>query len=161
MTQFRIARTRRAADLRACAALMAATDPWLKLGLDHKACLKNISAPLREVYAARAGGKIAGVIVLQMTGTFRGYIQTVCVAAEARGLGLGTRLVKHAEKRIFRESPNAFLCVSSFNRKAQKLYKKLGYAKIGLLKDFVVKGCDEILMRKTLGSFRDFYSRQR
>lgn len=158
--KFSIARTRRRADFRVCAAIMAATDPWLKLGLDYKTCLKNVGAPLREVYIARAGGKIAGVLILQMTGTFRGYIQTVCTAPEARGLGLGALLVKFAEKRSFTECPNVFLCVSSFNKKARKLYEKLGYKKAGVLKDFVVAGHDELLMRKTTGPLKDFYSRK-
>lgn len=155
-----ITRTRRPADFRACAAIMASTDPWLKLALDYKTCLKNVSAPLREVYAARAGGKILGVLIIQMTGTFRGYIQTVCVAAEARGLGLGTRLVRFAEKRIFRKSPNVFICVSSFNKGARRLYERLGYKKAGALKDFIVAGHDELLLRKTLCPLKDFYSRK-
>lgn len=131
-----IVRTHSPADFRACARIMAAADPWHKLGLGYKVCLKNVSAPLREVYAMRVHGKITGVIVLQMTGAFKGYIQTVCVTPEARGRGAGTSLVKFAEKRIFRESPNVFLCVSSFNKKARKLYKRLGYKKAGPLQDF-------------------------
>jgi [ribosomal protein S18]-alanine N-acetyltransferase len=149
-----ISRTKRTADLRHCARLMAATEPWLTLGLDYGACLRSVSAPLREVYAARGDGGALGFIVLQMTGTFKGYIQTVCVAPEGRGLGIGTRLIKFAERRIFKETPNVFMCVSSFNRGARKLYKKLGYVKTGILRDFIVKGHDELLLRKTRGPLR-------
>jgi len=143
--------TKAPADLRACARFMAATDPWLTLGRDYKACLRAVTAPAREVYAAKEAGKALGFVILQMTGTFRGYIQTVCVAPEARGRGIGTRLVRFAEERIFKDGPNVFICVSSFNRGAQRLYKRLGYRKAGTLKDFIAKGSDELLLRKTLG----------
>lgn len=161
MNGIKIVHTRAAADFRACARIMSATDPWLKLGLDYRTCLKNVGAPQREVYVARAGGRVAGVLVLQMTGTFRGYIQTVCAAPEARGRGVGTALVRFAEKRIFRDSPNVFICVSSFNKGARRLYARLGYKKAGVLKDFIMAGHDELLLRKTTGPLRDFHSRKR
>ena len=155
-----IGRTKKPADFRTCARIMAAVNPWLKLGLGYKVCLKNISAPLREVYAARVRRKITGVLILQMTGTFKGYIQTVCVGPEARGRGIGTLLVRFAEKRIFAESPNVFMCVSSFNKGARRLYKKLGYRKTGVLKNFITRGHDELLLRKTLGPLDNFKERK-
>jgi len=138
---------------------MAGTEPWLTLGRDYKACLRAVKAPLREVYAAKENGRAVGFIILQLTGTFRGYIQTVCVGPEARGRGIGTLLVRFAERRIFSESPNVFMCVSSFNKGAQRLYKKLGYIKTGVLKDFIVRGYDELLLRKTLGPLGNFKKR--
>jgi RimJ/RimL family protein N-acetyltransferase len=53
-----------------------------------------------------------------------------------------------AEERIFRETPNVFLLVSSFNHRARALYQRLGYEPIGELKDFIVPGHSELLMRK-------------
>jgi RimJ/RimL family protein N-acetyltransferase len=44
--------------------------------------------------------------------------------------------------------------VSSFNPRAQKFYAKMGYEKIGVLRDLVVTGHDEWLLRKTVRSFR-------
>lgn len=43
-----------------------------------------------------------------------------------------------------------FLCVSSFNPRARALYERLGYELIGELKDFVIDGASELLMRKRL-----------
>lgn len=60
-------------------------------------------------------------------------------------------MMKFIEKRIFMTSQNVFLCVSSFNKEAQRFYQKQGYKNIGLLKDYIVKGYDEVLMRKTKG----------
>lgn len=153
--------TKEPADLRACARLMAGTEPWKTLGRDYKACLKGVTAPMREVYAAKEAGQALGFIILLMTGTFKGYIQTVCVAPEARGRGIGTMLVRFAEERIFKVSPNVFMCVSSFNKGARRLYKRLGYTKTGTLKDFTVKGRDELLLRKTLGPINDFAKRHK
>jgi len=136
---------------RAAARLMAASDPWLRLGIKYQPCLKNINAPYRELYAARHGAALRGFVLIAMCGALKGYIQALCVAPEARGGGLGARLMRHAEKRIFRDSPNVFLCVSSFNKGAVRFYRRLGYRRTGLLKDFLVKGANELLMRKTRG----------
>jgi ribosomal protein S18 acetylase RimI-like enzyme len=48
------------------------------------------------------------------------------------------------------------MCVSSFNLKAKALYDRLGFETIGILKDYVVKGHDEYLLRKSLGPVSDF-----
>lgn len=138
-------------DKRAAAALMAASDPWLKLGFTSAACLKTINTPFRETYGARSRGRLAGLVTITMYGTFKGYIQSLFVAEGFRGEGLGEKLMRFAEKRVFAGSPNVFLCVSSFNKGALRFYRRLGYKKAGLLKDFVRKGSDEILLRKTTG----------
>jgi [ribosomal protein S18]-alanine N-acetyltransferase len=147
-----------AAEAAACAGLMASSEPWLTLGRTYEASLRIISDPTREVAVAARGqaGEIAGFVIICMTGAFVGYIQTVCVAPEERGRGLGTRLVEHAEERIFRESPNVFLCVSSFNPDARRLYERLGYETIGELTDYLVRGHSEILLRKSRGAWSEF-----
>jgi ribosomal-protein-alanine N-acetyltransferase len=94
--------------------------------------------------------------VVQMVGVFKGYLQTLCVAHSWRGQGLGTLLVQHCEQRIFWESPNVFICVSSFNPDAERLYLRLGYERVGVLKDFVIPGHGEILLRKSIGSWSEF-----
>jgi ribosomal protein S18 acetylase RimI-like enzyme len=91
-----------------------------------------------------------------MAGPFTGYIQTVAVATEERGRGLGARLVAHAEERIFRDSPNVFLCVSTFNDGARRLYERLGYREVGELTDYLVRGHGEVLMRKSRGPWSEF-----
>jgi ribosomal protein S18 acetylase RimI-like enzyme len=61
-----------------------------------------------------------------------------------------------AEARIFAGSPNAFLCVTSFNDRARALYERLGYRYVGELSDFFVRGVSELLYRKTRGSWTEF-----
>lgn len=148
-------------DKRAAAALMAASDPWLKLGLRARHCLKTFSVPFRETWAARENGKLAGFVVISMYGTFRGYIQVLFVSPDHRGRGLGEELMAFAEKKIFARAPNVFLCVSSFNKGARRFYSRLGYKRAGLLKDFLVRGSDEVLMRKTAGPLNSFSPRRK
>jgi len=144
-------------EARLCASIMASTDPWLKLGRGFDGCLSVIGDPDREVWLATEGDAIRGFIVLNMhAGPLTGYIQSICITPEDRGKGLGTELVRFAEKRIFAESANVFLCVSSFNPKARALYERLGYETVGELKDYIVRGHSEILMRKSLSPIRDF-----
>ena len=48
-------------------------------------------------------------------------------------------------------SPNIFICVSSFNNAAIRLYKEFGFKLIGELDNFVKDGFTELLFRKTVG----------
>lgn len=149
----RLARDR--ADREACARLMATSEPWVTLGRSYAASLALLEDETRELYVAEREGRFAGFIVLSMHGPFRGYIQTVCVTPEERGHRVGTALIGWAEERIFPDSPNVFLCVSSFNQDALRLYERLGYEVIGELRDFLVRGHAEILMRKTRGPWTE------
>jgi ribosomal protein S18 acetylase RimI-like enzyme len=144
------------AEAQVCARLMAASEPWLTLGRNYETSLRIIQDPTREVYLAREAGEFVGFVILCMTGAFVGYIQTICMQPGHRGRGMGSRLVSFAEGRIFRESPNVFLCVSSFNHDARRLYQRLGYQVVGELTDYLVAGHSEILLRKTVGPWATF-----
>jgi [ribosomal protein S18]-alanine N-acetyltransferase len=143
-------------DARVCARLMSTSEPWLTLGRTFEASLAVVSDPTREVYLARDSQRIAGFLILCMTGAFVGYIQTICIDPRCRGQGLGSKLVAFAEERILRVSPNIFMCVSSFNHGARRLYQRLGYTIVGELSDYIVQGESEILLRKTRGPLADF-----
>ena len=92
--------------------------------------------------------------MISMQGAFVGYIQLLGVAPNFRGRGVGKALIEYAEQRIFRETPNVFICVSDFNQEAQAFYAKMGYQKVGELADFIIAGHAEILLRKTIGPIR-------
>ena len=154
--QTTILQTNNKKDFEYCAQIMCASEPWISLKRNYQQCLSAFDGDYKEIYVATQNDTIEGFIILQMQGTFKGYIQTIAVAANARGKGIGTLLISFAEKRILEISPNVFMCVSSFNTAAQKLYYRLGYEKIGVLKDFIVKGYDEILLRKTSGTLSEF-----
>ena len=144
------------AEARTCARLMATSEPWLTLGRGYDVSLRVVQDQTREVHLARQGDEIVGFVILCMGGAFVGYIQTICIHPDRRGRGLGSRLVAFAEQRILRESPNVFMCVSSFNREARRLYQRLGYRVVGELTDYIVQGHSEILLRKTVGPLTTF-----
>lgn len=138
-------------DAEACARMMACSEPWLTLGRTYEASLVVVQDPSRETYIRREGGELAGFLIICMTGAFVGYIQTICIHPDHRGRGLGSRMVEFAEQRILKEVPNVFMCVSSFNHDARRLYERLGYQVVGELTDYIVAGYSEILLRKTIG----------
>ncbi len=104
-----------AAEIHACAHTMSTSEPWLTLGRGYEESVAVLSDASKEVYVALAQGELAGFIIINMQGAFRGYIQTVCVMPAWRGRGVGSELIRFAEERIFRDAPNVFMCVSSFN----------------------------------------------
>ncbi len=138
---------------------MAQSEPWISLQRDFEHALNLLSDRAKEVYVAHVGDALAGHVTVNMQGALTGYIQVLVVAPAWRSRGVGAQLMRFAEERIFRESPNVFLCVSGFNPRAQKFYQRLGYERIGELKDYVIAGGVEILMRKTIGPRAGFRPR--
>jgi ribosomal-protein-alanine N-acetyltransferase len=143
-------------DFAVCARMMSATDPWIALGLGYNDCLKAFDGPFKEVFLLKKSDEIIGFVIIQTQGTFKGYIQTICIDATHRGAGYGTRILQFCQDRILQYSPNIFICVSSFNLGAIQLYTKFGFEPVGELKDFVKKGFTELLMRKTVGAIAGY-----
>ncbi len=156
MDNLSIKRLETTAQAEICAAMMAGTEPWITLKRDFTTALERISDPNLEVYLAFAGSEITGFIIINMQGVFSGYIQTLCIAPQWRNQGLGSRLIDFAEKRILTETPNVFICVSSINPDARRLYERLGYNLVGELVDFVVSGHSEFLLRKSIAPLLEF-----
>lgn len=143
-------------DAEACARLMACSEPWVTLGRTYRSSLAIVQDPTRETYITREDGEVLGFVIICMLGALVGYIQTICIHQDHRGRGLGSRLVDFAEQRILSEVPNVFMCVSSFNHDARRLYERLGYKTVGELTDYIVAGHSEILLRKTIGPLTAF-----
>jgi [ribosomal protein S18]-alanine N-acetyltransferase len=139
-----------------CARMMAESEPWITLQRDYSASLRNLSSAEKEIYVAVQGEEVIGFIVLNLHGGFVGYIQSICVAPRWRNHGIGRKLVAFAEQRVFKNYPNLFICVSSFNPGALRLYRTLGYEVVGELMNYIVDGQSEILLRKTIGSLTAF-----
>ncbi len=114
-------------------------------------CLKAFEGKCKEVYILESEDVIVGFVILQVCGTFSGYIQTICIGKDYRGKGLGRKLLLFCEERILKFSPNIFICVSSFNKGALKLYTDFGFKLIGEMENFVKEGFSEFLLRKTVG----------
>jgi len=146
-------------EAEACARLMASSEPWITLGRGYEASLKLMKDPTREVYVAFVGEELVGFIIILMQEAFTGYIQSLGVAPAWRNKGIGSQLLKFAEKRIFDETPNVFMCVSSFNKDAKRLYERVGYEVIGELADYILPGHSEFLLRKSIAPLAGFKGR--
>ena len=144
------------AEIEACARMMQASEPWITLGRGYEAGLGMLRDETRERQVALLDGVLAGFFVVTLQGPLAGYLQTICVAPEARGKGVGGALMRHAEALVFARHPNFFLMVSDFNTPAQAFYSRLGYSVIGALHNYLIEGRSEILMRKTLGPIRGY-----
>lgn len=139
-----------------CARMMAETDPWITLDMDYLKCLKAFDGECKEIYVAEYDNEIIGFAILQVCGSFAGYIQTICIRADYRGKGFGKRLLRFCEERILKISPNIFICVSSFNMDAMRLYFEFGFKLVGELDNFIKEGYTELLLRKSFGPREGF-----
>jgi ribosomal protein S18 acetylase RimI-like enzyme len=148
------------ADLSWCAELTAMNEPWITLKRTAAGSLELLKGPVSEVYILKEGDQRVGFVLIKQKGSLVGYIQTIAIAEEYRGRGIGEAALRYIEQLIFRSFSNVFLCVSSFNHRAQQLYQRLGYETIGVLKDYAVAGHDEILLRKTEGPISEFSQRK-
>ncbi len=138
------------ADRDWCAALMAGNEPWITLRRGLEACRGALERPRTELFVAREGDARLGLILLDPWGVAGSpYVASIAVAEAARGRGVGSELMAFAE-RHFAGRKHLFLCVSSFNPRAQALYRRLGYEYMATFKDYVVAGLSELLFHKRL-----------
>jgi len=142
--------------VRECAELMSISEPWITLRRTYDDAVKIITDETSEVHLARSSNEMIGFAIIKVRGAFVGYIQSIVIKSQHRGKSIGKRFMQYLERRIFSEQPNVFVCVSSFNPDAKRLYDRLGYQTIGELKDYFVDGHSEILMRKTISPLSEF-----
>lgn len=143
--------TARADERDWCAAVMASTDPWITLGRGLEDCRRRCDDPAYLLFVAREGNAPRGFILLQRRGVAGSpYIASIATASECRGTGVGGRLLQFAEDLFRPESNHIFLCVSSFNPRARRLYERCGYQVVGEFRDYVIRGASELLMHKRL-----------
>jgi [ribosomal protein S18]-alanine N-acetyltransferase len=135
-----------------CARLMASTDPWLTLGRDYEDCLARCGHAEYTLLVASEDGVRLGFALLHPRGVAGSpYIASIAVSADARGHGVGSALLAEAES-YFPGARHMFLCVSSFNGAARRLYERRGYQAVGELVDYVIDGASETLMHKRMAA---------
>jgi [ribosomal protein S18]-alanine N-acetyltransferase len=133
------------------AGVMASSEPWITLGRSLDSCREALRRPGYLLLVARDAGDPLGFILLHPRGALGSpYVASVAVAEAARGRGVGTRLLDFAEERFRAEARHMFLCVSSFNLRARRLYERRGYQAVADLEDYVIDGASEVLMHKWL-----------
>jgi ribosomal-protein-alanine N-acetyltransferase len=139
-----------------CAELMSTSEPWITLKRTHHDTVKIIADEASEVHLAILRDEMIGFAIIKMQGSLVGYIQSIVLISQYRRQGIGGKFMEYLERRIFSEQPNVFICVSSFNPDAKRLYEELGYETIGALNDYIVRGHSEILMRKSIAPLSEY-----
>lgn len=133
------------------AKLLSESDPWITLGVGYEKCYKACHDNDYLTYIAHIENKACGVLILHRRGVAGSpYLKTIAVSDDHRSSGVGKALVEFAENLFRPEAKHFFLCVSSFNKRAQSFYERLGYEKVGEFKDYIIEGESEILMHKRL-----------
>jgi len=133
------------------AQLMASSEPWITLGRGLESCRETCQRPGYHLFVARDGDTPCGFILLHPRGVAGSpYVASIAVAASQRGRGIGKRLLDFAERQLRPEARHIFLCVSSFNAAARRLYEREGWKAVGELEDYIIDGASEILMHKWL-----------
>jgi len=145
------------AHIPACAAILSASEPWKRLGegFDFDRAFSR-NQQTNKAYVLIVQKETVGFIVFTPQPVFArgGYLRAIGVTTSKRRQGIGKNLMRFAEETTARHSPNFYLCVSSFNRKAQSFYRNLGYQKVGSIPDLLLKGASEYIYWKRLSQFK-------
>ncbi len=131
--------------------LLGNSELWITLRISADQCERTCHDPEFLLYMAYCNKKPAGIIILDPRGVAGSpYVKSIAVYPEFRGKGIGTKLLFFAEDIFRGNSRHIFICVSSFNKRARKLYEKCGYQFVGEFKDYIIEGASEILLYKRL-----------
>jgi [ribosomal protein S18]-alanine N-acetyltransferase len=135
----------------ACQEITSASEPWKSL---HEQIEFKRYIPLKQAYVCIDAIRVVGFIIFTPEPVFArgGYLRAIGVAADMRRQGIGGKLMDFAESRTAQRSQYFYLCVSSFNKKAQSFYKKLGYRKVGELPGLIMPGATEFIYWKRLAN---------
>ncbi|OQW51526.1 MAG: hypothetical protein A4S09_09860 [Proteobacteria bacterium SG_bin7] len=130
--------------------IMLGSEPFRTYGFDKKSCRKIINNNRKnEILIAKLKNDIVGFAIYETTFLNGYYLKLIAIDPSQRSIGIGNKLMTALENEILKKKKKVlYLCVTDFNRRAQKFYKKRGYKKVGRLTNYAKKGIDEFLMRK-------------
>lgn len=135
--------------------LLKSMDPWK--GSEYKDDYYSSifqSGEYEILFAKDEAQKIVGCVVWKLLGEhfpYGAYVRILAVSKDSRKKGLGSLLLKKAEERIFKSLKNIYITVNTSNTPAVGFYQKNGYSIIGKLDNYVLKGDEHDLLRKSIG----------
>jgi GNAT superfamily N-acetyltransferase len=147
-------RALRAADIPACATLVATTPLWQRYRYTETRCARDLAGALARrdlIKVAISGGAIVGLAWVLPRGGFGRipYLKLLAVGDGARNRGVGAALV-----RAIHQSGDLILLVSDFNRRARRFYAAQGYERVGAIRGLVLPETTEIMLYKRGGGRR-------
>jgi [ribosomal protein S18]-alanine N-acetyltransferase len=101
-------------------------------------------------FVARRARRIVGYAVTSTAGA-QAEVVSIAVVPKHRDAGVGTALMRHTIARLRRARVRTLaLMVRPGNRKALRLYRRLGFRSAGRIARYYEDGADGLLMRKRL-----------
>jgi [ribosomal protein S18]-alanine N-acetyltransferase len=139
------------AHIPVCKKIASVSEPWKTLNeqIDFRHYIS-----LKQTYVCIDAGRVVGFIIFSPEPVFArgGYLRAIGVLPAMRRQGIGKILMAFAEAITAYHSQNFYLCVSSFNVKAQSFYKNIGYRKVGEIPGLTMSGATEFIYWKKLTS---------
>ncbi|HJW89242.1 MAG TPA: GNAT family N-acetyltransferase [Anaerolineales bacterium] len=120
-------------------------DAWPLLDLIGILAFPNV-VRLKAVKDSQMIGFVAADIRLRER---LAWITTIGVLPEYRGQRIGSALLRACEERL--ETPRIHLCVRASNEAAVRLYRRFGYRRYDLWRQYYSDGEDAIVFEKHLG----------
>jgi ribosomal protein S18 acetylase RimI-like enzyme len=140
-------------DVPALAQVMATTALWQRYNVTEDSAARRLQSGLDQgatILVAEIDQSPIGFVWYVTNGAFNrsGYIMLIGVEQNVRSKGVGRALMREAEMIMFKKVNDVFLLVSDFNSGAQNFYRRLGYEQVGVIRDYVIEGVDELIFRK-------------
>lgn len=141
-------------DFSELAAIISSSQAWTCYGIDFAKAMKLFEQMQDNIYVAEINEKLVGFVTVRIdgVGNIGAYLRMIAVAQVFRGKGIGAQLIDYASRIATENIPNLFLICSVENIRAQSFYERNDFIRIGIIKDLVSVGHDEIFYRKRLGT---------
>lgn len=140
------------ADAAPLALMLAAMDPWARLGYSASALERYLDREDGALsrWIIERHGETAGVLALRSPWLRGPYVELFAILLPHQGYGLGGTVMDWAAKSAAEVAHNLWACVSDFNTPARAFYARHGFAETAPLDGLVTPGNAEILLRKRL-----------
>jgi ribosomal protein S18 acetylase RimI-like enzyme len=141
----------RSEDCARLAARIVAMPPWSVMNYPADAMQSFLEAPGETVsrYRLDRRGEDAGIVSIRYPWLKGPYLELLALLPDFQNQGLGTNILRWLEgEAVKSEARNLWVCASSFNHGALRLYEGYGFQPVATLPGLVVDGYDEILLRK-------------
>lgn len=133
-------------------AILASIDPWQRNGRTGAAMAARFRDPDPGVarFAVMRDDAIVGGVIVRFPFLKGAYLETLGLAASARGTGIGRAIIDWMGREIDGHAHNLWLCVTEWNTAARRFYAAQGFEEVAPLPGLVIEDQTEIFMRKRM-----------
>ena len=130
-----------------------AMEPWARYPIRASELASHFARQEVDAsrFAVRIEGRMEGAFVLRTRWLAGPYLQTLALARNVQGAGIGTLIMAFIEAEARRAGDrNLWVAASEFNGGALRFYERQGYQRIADLDGLIAQGRTEVLLRKKL-----------